>query len=202
MCFNLCCNNQTGSRSGCSCNNNCSNGCNNRPTYIIGPVGPRGPVGPQGPQGATGPQGPTGATGPVGPTGATGATGPQGPAGTSDAVFANVATGTIATGNTFPIALNTATSPTTITVDGGSVSLPIGSYLVSYYANGSSPNFSVSLNQDGTAVSALTTAGTNLDTLSKTVIVNATATSALTLTNTGTDDFTVTDVGLTVLKLS
>ncbi len=188
------------------------------PTGATGAVGPIGPVGPQGPigltgatgaTGATGPQGPTGATGPQGPQGPTGATGPQGPvgpqgpAGTSDAVFANVLGGTVAEGGTFAIALNTSTTPTTITVANGVVTLPEGDYLVTYYANGASQDFNVSLNVDGTTVSTLATEDANLISLAKSVIVNAPATgTTLTLVNTGTSDFVTTDVGLTVLKLN
>ena len=178
-------------------------------TGAVGPIGPIGPQGPQGPIGLTGPTGATGATGPqgpvgpIGPQGPQGATGPQGPAGTSDAIYANLLGTTVATGDTFDVALNTATTPTTITVTDGVITLPEGDYLVSYYSNGASQDFNVSLNVNGTSVSTLATEDANLISLSKSVIVNSPATgTTLTLVNTGTADFVNTDVGLTVLKLT
>lgn len=185
-------------------------------TGAVGPIGPVGPQGPQGEQGATGatgatgpvgPIGPVGPQGPVGATGATGATGPQGPqgepgpAGTSDAIYANYEGGTIATNSEFPISLVNSTDTTTIIVDGNAVSLLEGTYLVSYYANGLSPNFNVDLRLDGNTISSLTTDATTSNTLSKTIIVTATDGSELTLVNGGSFSFTNTDTGLTVLKL-
>ena len=192
------------------------------PTGLQGPAGPQGEQGPIGPQGATGatgatgpvgPIGPVGPQGPVGATGATGAIGPQGPvgpqgpqgepgpAGTSDAIYANYEGGTIAANSEFPISLVNSTDTTTIIVDGNAVSLLEGTYLVSYYANGLSPNFNVDLRLDGNTISSLTTDATTSNTLSKTIIVTATDGSELTLVNGGSFSFTNTDTGLTVLKL-
>ena len=178
-------------------------------TGAVGPVGPIGPQGPQGPIGLTGPTGATGATGPQGPVGPTGpqgpqgATGPQGPAGTGDAIYANSLGGTIAPGSNFDLSLTTATTPTTITVLNGEVVLPQGDYLVSYYAHGTSQNFAVSLDVNGTTFSTVSTGETVLTGETKTVIINVPSTGAtLSLSNVGTADFINTDVGITVLKLT
>lgn len=84
------------------------------PTPGTSLIGPQGPIGPTGPTGATGPQGTTGATGatgpqgPIGPIGLTGATGPQGPTGATGAAGA----GSYQAGS--GIAINTGTTPPTI----------------------------------------------------------------------------------------
>ena len=196
----------------CNCNNNC-------PQRVIvgpqGPIGPRGPVGPTGPTGATGatgatgPQGPTGATGatgatgPQGPIGATGATGPQGPAGSSDALYANSGVTTIEAGATAPLTLDSATPDTSMSVGANAVTLSeAGYYLVSYYLTGSSTDTSLELQQNGASVSVLESGDTTLTTLSKTVLLDATAGTSLTLVNTGGAALSVTDTGLTVLKVA
>ena len=186
-------------------------------TGPIGPVGPQGPVGatgatgatgPQGPvgaTGATGPQGPvgaTGATGPQGPAGATGATGPQGPAGQSDGLFAVSNIATIATESTVPLTLSTQTPTSTSTLAGDTITLTQGYYLVSFYATGTSTDFNLSLLVNGTEAYSLETDDTTLDTLSKTVIVNATEGTTLTLSNSGTADLTLDNAGISVVKLA
>jgi hypothetical protein len=78
------------------------------PTGATGPTGPQGPIGltgATGPQGPTGPTGATGPTGPQGPIGLTGATGPQGPTGATGASSYQAGSG---------IAINTGTTPPTI----------------------------------------------------------------------------------------
>ena len=127
------------------------------PAGPMGPMGPQGAQGPVGPQGATGatgaqgpvgPQGATGATGatgpqgPVGPQGATGATGPQGPqgeAGTSalqDALYAYDGTQTVASATIIPLANSTTTPTTTMSLASNAITLPTGTYLVTYGATG------------------------------------------------------------------
>ena len=212
MCFNFCCNNQ--------------NNCQNRPRVIIGPqgpVGPRGPVGPTGPvgpigpqgpigltgaTGATGPQGPIGPIGPIGPqgptgaTGATGATGPQGPAGLADALFAESEVATIAVGSNVPLTLSTQTPTSTTTLAGDTLTLSQGYYLVTFYATGSSPDYDLTLVVNGTQEFSLETDVTTLQTLSKTVILNASAGTTLSLLNTGTGALALEDGGISVVKLA
>lgn len=149
--------------------------CNqNTIEYIRGPIGPQGPAGPMGPmgpqgaQGPVGPQGATGATGatgpqgPVGPQGATGATGPQGPqgeAGTSalqDALYAYGGTQTVASATIIPLANSTTTPTTTMSLATNAITLPTGTYLVTYGATGTRTtdgNLSVQLYENGTAIS-------------------------------------------------
>ncbi len=214
MCFNLCCNNQ---------NNNCPN----RRQVIVstigprGPVGPTGPVGPVGPQGPQGEQGPIGATGPVGPvgpqgpigltgpqgpiglTGPQGPVGPQGPEGLSNAIYALATAGTVASGAQIPLVASIFTPNNTTTIVDGTANLTPGYYLVTYQITASSPNTSLSLNQNGTTISTITSGTTTGDTLSKTLLVFAsTSPTTLSLVNTGANTITYQDVGLTVVKLA
>ena len=185
-------------------------------TGATGPVGPQGPVGPIGPVGATGatgpigPQGPVGPIGPTGPTGATGATGPVGPqgpvgpAGTNDGLYASTA-GTVAVldASIIPIALDDSTTPTTLSVTTEGIVLPeAGTYLVSYFANSTSPASTVSLYLDGVAIAGETLSLTANSTASKTVIITTTAGGNLSIYNTTGAEITVTDAGITVLRLS
>ena len=207
MCFNFCCNNQ--------------GNCSNRPRVIVGPqgpIGPRGPVGPTGPTGATGPQGiqgeqgPVGATGAVGPigpqgptgaTGATGATGPQGPAGLSDGLFATSGATTVLAGAVVPLTVDAQTPESTSVLANNTITLQNGYYLVTFYSTGTSSDFSLALNQNGTAIYSLTSDSATETTLSKTVIINANGTTTLNLSNTsGTESLTTTDTGITVVKLA
>ncbi len=181
-----------------------------QPRVIVGPVGPQGPMGAQGATGPIGPQGPagaTGATGPQGPTGATGATGPQGPAGTADSLYASSGAQTVADATIIPLTLTSATPDTVMSVATNAVSLPAGSYLVSYGANGTSAGtaLSVQLYQDGVAVAsellsseASTTAPANL---SRTILVNATGATTLALYNVSGAEATLTNANITALKV-
>ncbi len=215
-----------------NCNNNCNN-CRNCSNAVLirgpigptgatgarGPIGPQGPVGPIGPTGATGatgsqgPAGPAGATGPQGPAGATGpqgpagATGPQGPAGTNDIIYAGTnTTQTVAANTIIPITQLVATPGATTSVSANAVNLPeAGTYLVSYFVNGSTTTdpLSVSLYLDGAPlageviqISDATTPSSG----SKTVLVNTTGAGTLSLYNTSTDTATLSSATLTVLK--
>ena len=203
--------------------NNCnSNNCCNCQRRVIvgpqGPVGPRGPVGPTGPTGATGPigpvgpvgpQGPTGATGatgpqgPVGATGATGATGPQGPAGSSDAIYASSGASTVTSGATAPLTLNTVTPDSSMSVGANAITLSdAGYYLVSYYLTAASTTTDYSLNLNGTTISTIVNADGENASLSRTILVNAPANSTLTLVNTSANDLSITNTGLTVVKIA
>ena len=213
-----------GCNGGCNCNRNAN--CNNV-TIVRGPIGPTGPqgprgvqgpqgptgaVGPQGPVGATGavgPQGPTGATGavgPQGPTGATGAVGPQGPAGTNDAVYATSTVATIAAGSIIPIALTTATPDTSMSVTDNAVNITeAGSYLVSYYVDGSvaTDEFVTALYLNGTQVPNESIVQSNsAGAASKTIVLNLSAGDTLSLYNTSATEATLSSAAITVLKLS
>jgi len=86
-----------------------------------GAAGSPGAAGAAGSAGATGPAGATGATGAVGPTGATGATGAVGATGPSDAFSVQgVASHTNVTGGAM------------VDIPGTAVTLPAGSYVVSW----------------------------------------------------------------------
>ncbi len=204
--------------------------CNNNPIIIRGPQGPtgatgaRGPIGPQGATGATGPQGPagpigpagaTGATGPqgpIGPTGATGATGatgpvgPQGPAGTSDAIYANLSGTSAVSGAIIPLVFDTASPTTTMSVSNNAVNLTeAGTYLVSFFTNGSVPtgDFSTSLYQNGAPVAGESIIITDsAGSSSKTILINASAGDTLSLYNTSGETATLLGASLTVLKVA
>lgn len=153
--------------------------------YAIGIIGPRGPVGPTGPQGPQGPQGEPGRPS------------------ISQGVYANAVNATIAPNAVAPVLLNTFTPMSLITVQGGVATLPPGSYLVNYFVSGTSTDdLSLSLNQNGTPISSITTSGTETETSSKSVLVNSFGGSTLSLTNTGTADITSSDVGYTIVKIS
>ncbi len=182
--------------------------------YIRGPIGPQGPQGPIGPQGAQGPQGLQGipgAVGPQGPIGLTGATGPQGPAGTGDALYASSGAVTVTAGEIIPLTLTTATPNTTLGVTTNAITLPAGTYLVSYGGTGTSQNttdstVSIQLYTDGAAIpteivtaQSTTTSPANL---TKTIVYTATADgTTLSIYNASTDSVALTDANITALRL-
>lgn len=207
--------------------------------YIRGPIGPQGPVGPigpMGPQGAQGPQGPQGIQGPVGATGATGATGPQGPqgpqgiqgetgatgatgpqgpqgeAGTSalqDALYAYGGTQTVASGAIIPLASSVTTPTTTMSLASNAITLPQGTYLVTYGATGergADGNLSVQLYVNGAAdaneiiTDYATTA--NAANVSKTILYNATADgTTLSIYNVSGESVNLTGANVTAMRI-
>lgn len=207
--------------------------------YIRGPIGPQGPVGPigpMGPQGAQGPQGPQGIQGPVGATGATGATGPQGPqgiqgetgatgatgpqgpqgpqgeAGTSalqDALYAYGGTQTVASGAIIPLATSVTTPTTTMSLASNAITLPQGTYLVTYGATGergADGNLSVQLYVNGAAdaneiiTDYATTA--NAANVSKTILYNATAGgTTLSIYNVSGESVNLTGANVTAMRI-
>ncbi len=174
-----------------------------------GPVGATGPIGPQGPVGATGPigpQGPVGATGAVGPQGPVGATGPIGPAGTNDIIYASNQVATVASNGIIPLTLTASTPGTTMSVVGNEVVLDeAGTYLVSYFANGSVPtgDFIISLYLDSTPITGesitISSAGEQ-SAGSKTVLITTTEAGTLSIYNTSAEAATLSGASLTVLK--
>ena len=188
------------------------------PQGATGPVGPQGPAGPTGAIGPQGPVGATGATGPQGPVGATGATGPQGPvgpqgpigatgpAGSSDGLYAISGTVVVGAGAIIPITETTSSPTTTVTVANNEVILnEAGTYLVSYYSAGSVPTdaFVTSLYLNGGALtneSLPQTDGSGAG--SKTILVSATAGDSLSLYNTSTEEATLSNASITVLKIA
>lgn len=178
------------------------------PTGATGAVGPQGPVGPVGATGAVGPQGPvgpTGATGAVGPTGATGATGPQGPAGTGDAIYANVDAVVVDPGEIIPLTLDATTPTSTMSVAGNAVVVPDeGTYLVSYFANGSATDdLLTSLYLNGAPIASETLTQSNgVNASSKTIVLIIPANSTLSLYNTSATQATLSGASITVLKLA
>ncbi len=178
-------------------------------TGATGPQGPIGPIGPQGPQGEQGPIGLTGATGatgpqgPIGLTGATGPQGPQGPAGSSDAIYASSGVSTVEAGGSAPLTLTAVTPDSSMSVGANAVTLSeAGYYLVSYYLTGTSSSVDYSLYLNGTAISTILDSEATVTTVSKTLLINASAGSSLTLINTGDTSLAITDTGITVLKVA
>ena len=187
--------------------------------YIRGPMGPvgaTGPMGPMGPQGAQGPQGIQGPTGPAGATGATGATGPQGPQGEAgtpalvDALYASGGTQSVATGAIIPITSTATTPTTTMTVANNAVTLPVGTYIVTYGATGTADTatatMSVQLYANGAAIAteilndeASPTESANV---SKTIVYNATAETTLSIHNASTATINFTGANITVQRLA
>lgn len=217
----------------CNCNGGCNNNVVIRTIRgPVGPQGPRGPIGPQGATGAIGPQGPAGATGatgavgpqgpvgatgatgavgpqgPVGATGATGPIGPQGPAGTNDAIYANLAAPTTVESEAIvPLTFSTASSETSMSVSDNSVNITeSGTYLVSYFLNGSAPaELAASLYLGDTAIAGEEiTEISNGETvaLSKTILLNITAPQTLSIYYTSSGTASVVFSGLTVLKIA
>ena len=181
-------------------------------TGATGPQGPQGPIGltgatgpqgPQGPIGLTGATGATGATGPQGPQGEVGPQGPQGPAGTSDAIFANSGASTVASGATAPLALNTVTPNSSMSVGANAVTLSEdGYYLITYYLTGNSTNANYALNLNGTTVASILNNDEGTFTSSKTILLNVPAGSSLTLVNNSGVALTLNSTGITVLKVA
>ena len=193
-------------------------------TGATGPIGPQGPVGPIGPTGATGatgatgpigpqgPIGPTGATGPIGPqgpagaTGATGPIGPQGPAGTGDAIYANANAVTVASGTIFPLALNSVTPDSTMSVSDNAVNVSeAGYYLVSYSVSSSTDGnqFVATLYLNGAPVADENIIpADDASTSSKTILLSIPAGSTLALYNTSANEATLSSASLTLLKLT
>ena len=175
-------------------------------TGAIGPQGPVGPIGPQGPVGATGATGATGPQGPGGATGATGATGPQGPAGTNDAIYANlVGTTDVLAGEIIPIALDTSTPDTTMTVTDNAVNISQeGVYMVSYFANGAvaeTGDFITTLYLNDVAVADESiTLGADTSAGSKTILLSVPANSTISIYNTSAQTATVVGASILVLK--
>lgn len=193
-------------------------------TGATGATGPQGPQGIQGETGATGPQGPqgiqgeTGATGPQGPqgiqgeTGATGPQGPQGEAGTSalqDALYAYGGTQTVASGAIIPLASSVTTPTTTMSLASNAITLPQGTYLVTYGATGergADGNLSVQLYVNGAAdaneiiTDYATTA--NAANVSKTILYNATADgTTLSIYNVSGESVNLTGANVTAMRI-
>ena len=219
-CNNGCNQNLINARNGIFYNNNSSNGCrcNNNPVIIRGPVGPtgatgaRGPIGPQGPVGPIGPTGATGATGPIGPqgpiglTGPAGPAGPQGPSGTNDAIYANINTVAVASGAIIPLALNTQTIDSSMSIFNNAVDITEdGVYLVSYFANGdvATGDYEVSLYLNGAPIAneVLSFVGTT-GLGSKTILLTLSAGDSVALYNTSDSTATLASASLTLLKLA
>ena len=167
------------------------------PQGLTGATGPQGPIGPQGLTGATGPQGP------VGPQGPTGATGPQGPAGLSDAIYASIADTTVVAGGIIPIALDTATPDTSMSVVNNQIEITEdGVYLVSFSADGTvaGQDFLTSLYLNGAQVPNETL--TQPDGASKTLLLSLTDGDALSIYNTSTAVVDLSSASLLALKVS
>lgn len=182
----------------------------------MGPIGATGPMGPMGPQGAPGPQGIQGipgATGATGPQGPIGPAGPQGEAGTPalvDALYASGGTQSVATGAIIPITSTATTPTTTMTVANNAVTLPVGTYIVTYGATGTADTatatMSVQLYANGAAIAteilndeASPTESANV---SKTIVYNATAETTLSIHNASTATINFTGANITVQRLA
>lgn len=172
-------------------------------TGATGPIGPQGPAGATGATGPIGPQGPVGATGPQGPVGPTG---PQGPAGTGDAIYANANAVTVASGTIFPLALNSVTPDSTMSVSDNAVNVSeAGYYLVSYSVSSSTGGnqFVATLYLNGAPVADENIIpADDASTSSKTILLSIPAGSTLALYNTSANEATLSSASLTLLKLT
>ncbi len=181
--------------------------CQARPTcsqnsveYIRGPIGPQGPVGPMGPQGAQGIQGPTGATGPQGEAGASAL---------QDALYAYSGTQTVASGAIIPLASSVTTPTTTMSVASNAITLPQGTYLITYGASGerdADGNFAIQLFENGTAdgneiiYDYATT--TNAANVSKTILYNATVDgTTISIYNVSGESVNLTGANITAMRI-
>ncbi len=171
-------------------------GCCNQPAieYIRGPQGPMGPMGPMGPQGATG---------------ATGATGAAGTSALQDALYAYGGTQTVASAAIIPLSTSLTTPATTMSLSSNAVTLPAGTYLVTYGATGeraSDGNVSVQLYVNGTAnsneiVSDYATSA-NAANVSKTILYTATADgTTLSIYNVSGDSVNLTGANITAMRI-
>lgn len=193
--------------------------CRTRPTcsqnsveYIRGPIGPQGPAGPMGPMGPQGAQGPQGIQGPTGATGATGPQGPQGEAGTSalqDALYAYGGTQTVASGAIIPLASSVTTPTTTMSLASNAITLPQGTYLITYGATGergADGNLSVQLYVNGAAdaneiITDYATT-TNAANVSKTILYNATTDgTTISLYNVSGESVNLTGANITAMRI-
>lgn len=161
-------------------------------------------------KGATGASGARGPIGPQGPVGPTGATGPQGPSGLADGVYAGVNTATtVATDTIIPITQIAATPSTTLSVTSNAVTLPSGTYLISYGGSGVSgdaqTDLEIGLFLDGTQITGeeilLANTVSTLGSASKTIILS-TSGGALSLHNNSTEQSTFNSATLTVTKIA
>lgn len=147
--------------------------------------------------------------GPQGPQGPQGAVGPQGPAGVNNALYAAGAAQAVETNGVVSLAAQTATPASTITVVGNAVSVPAGTYLVSFGVNvvnqqvGDEANFTLYANGVTTGEELYFGAGSTVGTVAeKTILYTATAATALTLVNTAAQTVDLTSAHVTVVKLA
>lgn len=170
----------------------CFFGCNNQPncTNRIPARCPRGLAGPVGPRGPIGPQGATGASG------------------TSNIIYAGVnSSTTIATNTIIPITQLASTANGSMSVSSNAVNLPeAGSYLVSYYVNGSVPSgdliYALYLNGSalsGESITMTNTAGSS-SAAGKTILITTTAAGTLSVYNLSAETVTLSSATITVLK--
>lgn len=181
-------------------------------TGATGATGAVGPQGPQGPQGETGATGATGAVGPQGPQGPQGAQGPQGEPGTNalqDALYAYSGTQTVASNSVIPLTLSTTTPTTTMTLSNNAISLPAGTYLVTYGATGTRTtdgNLSAQLYANGSALAneivSDNATSANSANLSKTILYTAAADgTTLSLYNTSGESVNLTGANITAVRI-
>ena len=97
-----------------------------------------------------------------------------------------------------------------MSLSGNSVNLPIGSYIVTYGATGSSDNanpgtLSIQLYANGVAIASETITGNSTSatpaTVSKTILYNATEPTALSVHNSATNTTNYTSANITVQRL-
>ena len=146
-----------------------------------GPRGLPGATGPQGPAGARGATGPAGvpgltgapgAAGPAGPVGATGGTGPAGGSGTTGTTGATGATGATGPSDPYAASLLSANLVNGTPSNLMSVTVPAGSYLVSFTGYGSGAT------TDGQLVCQVQTANTYASFVQPVQIIGIDATPA------------------------
>lgn len=181
---------------GCRCNR-CQN--NRPPVFVVGARGPIGPQGPTGPQGVQGLQGEQGVTGPTGATGASG---------TGDGLYAEAVNGDVTAETVISLTQSTATPETTMSVSGNVITVPAGTYLISYSVTARLPSandvLSVSLLENGTAIDTESTdvsIAANPANVSGTILRTTTAATEFSLENTSSVTATIAEGGITLLKI-
>ncbi len=184
--------------------------CQSRPTcsqnsveYIRGPIGPQGPVGPMGPMGPQGAQGPQGIQGATGPQGETGESALQ------DALYAYGGTQTVASGAIIPLAASVTTPTTTMSLASNAITLPQGTYLVTYGATGergADGNLAIQLYVNGAAdaneIIADYATSANAANASKIILYNATADgTTISLYNVSGESVNLTSANITAMRI-
>ena len=122
--------------------------------------------------------------------------------------FNNTSVGSVETGGVLPVTTILTRGSNIVADQTGSITLQAGTYQVSYTATGEIPtggtiSVGLELNNVGVSGSDITESGTagNVESLSRTILLNVLGTSTLNLVNTGTEETVYDFAGLTITRL-